>query len=51
MRQMQTSRGAQAAVARRRSGDDQVLPLDPRDADIVRAKRLLRKARIEAGAA
>ncbi len=32
-------------VARRRTEVEQILPLDPRDADIVRAKRLIQAAR------
>ena len=50
MRQVQVSRGRQAAAARRHTEDEQILPLDPRDADIVRAKRLMRAARTEGGA-
>ena len=50
MRQVQVSRTRQAAAARRHQDDEQILPLDPRDADIVRAKRLMREARSEAGA-
>ena len=50
MRQVQVSKARQTAAARRHTEDDQILPLDPRDADIVRAKRLARAARSEAGA-
>ena len=50
MRQVQISKARQTAAARRHTEDDQILPLDPRDADIVRAKRMARAARSEAGA-
>ena len=50
MRQVQVSRARQAAAARRPLEDEQILPLDPRDADIVRAKKLLKAARTEGGA-
>jgi hypothetical protein len=42
MRQLQISR-QRAASARRRARVDTLLPLDPRDPDIVRAKRLQRQ--------
>jgi hypothetical protein len=44
MRQLQISRQQRAARARRRTEADTLLPLDPRDADIVRAKLLQRTA-------
>jgi hypothetical protein len=47
MRQVQVSRARQAAAARRET-DEQILPLDPRDADIVRAKSLMRAAAVAA---
>jgi hypothetical protein len=50
MQQVQMSK-RHGAAARRRNEDEQILPLDPRDADIVRAKRLIRAARSEANAA
>ena len=43
MRQLQISR-QRAASARRRARVDTLLPLDPRDPDIVRAKQLQRTA-------
>lgn len=43
MRQLQISRQQRAASARRRAQVDTLLPLDPRDPDIVRAKRLQRQ--------
>ncbi len=43
MRQLQISRQQRAARARRRTQPDTLLPLDPRDPDIVRAKRLQRQ--------
>ena len=42
MRQLQINKVHQAARAHRHQDDTQVLPLDPRDPDIVRAKRLQR---------
>ena len=47
MRQVQESRRRQAAAVRRDT-DEQILPLDPRDADIVRAKSLMRAAAVAA---
>jgi hypothetical protein len=43
MRQLQISRRQRAASARRRAQPDTLLPLDPRDPDIVRAKQLQRQ--------
>jgi len=43
MRQLQISR-QRAASARRRARVDTLLPLDPRDPDIARAKQLQRTA-------
>ena len=51
MRQVQVGRERQAAVARRRTQDEQMLRLDPRDADIVRAKSLIRAETVAADAA
>jgi hypothetical protein len=42
MRQLQINKMHQSARAHRYQDDAQVLPLDPRDPDIVRAKRLQR---------
>jgi len=47
MRQVQVSRGRQAAAARRET-DEQNLPLDPPDADIGRAKSLMRAVAVAA---
>jgi hypothetical protein len=44
MRQLQMARQQRAARARRRAQVDTLLPLDPRDPDIVRAKQLQRQA-------
>jgi hypothetical protein len=44
MRQLQISRQQRAARAHRRTEADTLLPLDPRDPDIVRAKLLQRTA-------
>jgi hypothetical protein len=44
MRQLQISRPQRAGRARRRADADTLLPLDPRDPDIVRAKQLQRTA-------
>jgi hypothetical protein len=41
MQQVQMSK-RHSVAARRRPEDEQILPLDPRDADVVRAKRLMR---------
>jgi hypothetical protein len=43
MRQLQISRQQRAARARRRAQVDTLLPLDPRDPDIVRAKQVQRQ--------
>ena len=43
MRQLQISRQQRAARERRRTQPDTLLPLDPRDPDIVRAKELQRQ--------
>jgi hypothetical protein len=43
MRQLQISRQQRVARARRRAQVDTLLPLDPRDPDIVRAKQLQRQ--------
>ena len=43
MRQLQMTRQQQAARTRRRAQADTLLPLDPRDPDIVRAKQLQRQ--------
>ena len=51
MRQVQANKTYQAAGARRHAESEQILPLDPRDADIVRAKRLMRAASVKARAA
>ena len=48
MRQVQVSRAHQTAAARRQTDDEQILPLDPRDADIVRAKSLMRAGAVAA---
>lgn len=40
MRQLQISKQQRAASARRRAQAGTLLPLDPRDPDIVRAKQL-----------
>jgi hypothetical protein len=48
MRQLQINKVHQSARAHRHLADAQVLPMDPRDPDIVRAKRLQRAR--EAGA-
>ena len=45
MRQLQISKRQRAASARRRTQADTLLPLDPRDPDIVRAKQLQRRQR------
>ena len=45
MRQLQISRQQRAASARRRTQVAALLPLDPRDPDIVRAKQLRRQRR------
>jgi len=45
MRQLQISKQQRAASARRRTQVDTLLPLDPRDPDIVRAKQLQRQRR------
>jgi hypothetical protein len=42
MRQVQISREHRAAHARRHQDDDQVLPTELRDPDIVRAKQLMK---------
>ena len=47
MRQVQVCRARQAAAARHEA-DEQILPLDPRDADIVRAKSLMRAGAVAA---
>lgn len=44
MRQLEMTRQQRAARARRRAQVDTLLPLDPRDPDIVRAKQLQRQA-------
>ncbi len=43
MRQQQISKQQRAASARRRTQVETLLPLDPRDPDIVRAKQLQRQ--------
>jgi hypothetical protein len=43
MRQLQMTRQQRAARTRRRAQADTLLPLDPRDPDIVRAKQLQRQ--------
>lgn len=45
MSQLQITRRHRAASARRRGETEQFLPLDPRDPDIARAKRLQRRSR------
>jgi hypothetical protein len=45
MRQLQISQQQRAASARRRAQVETLLPLDPRDPDIVRAKQLQRQRR------
>lgn len=40
MQQVRISKGHHAARVRRHQQDEQVLPLDPRDPDITRAKQL-----------
>lgn len=45
MRQLQISKQQRAASMRRRAHVDTLLPLDPRDPDIVRAKQLRRQRR------
>ncbi len=52
MQQLQITkqhRAAQAARARRRGEAEPLLPLDPRDPDIVRAKQLQRRLRQQDG--
>jgi len=51
MRQLQINRMHQSARTHRHREDAQVLPLDPRDPDIVRAKRLQRASDAGAGPA
>ena len=46
MRQQQINRVHQAARAHRHQDDDLVLPMDPRDPDVVQAKRLQLAARL-----
>jgi hypothetical protein len=46
MTQLQISKRQRAASARRRAQVDALLPLDPRDPDIVRAKQLQRRRRL-----
>jgi hypothetical protein len=46
MRQQQINRIHLAARAHRHQDDDLVLPVDPRDPDVVRAKRLQLAARL-----
>jgi hypothetical protein len=45
MRQLQISKQQRAGSARRRAQVEVLLPLDPRDPDIVRAKQLQRQRR------
>jgi hypothetical protein len=45
MSQLQITRRHRAASARRRGETEQLLPLDPRDPDITRAKQLQRRSR------
>ncbi len=49
MRQLQISQRQRAARARRHSAAPPLLPLDPRDPDIVRAKQLQRQRRPRGG--
>jgi hypothetical protein len=44
MRQVQINKERQAAQARRHQEREQILPLDPRDPDIARARAKLRSA-------
>jgi hypothetical protein len=46
MRQLQIITGQREARARRHRDDEQFLPFDPRDPDLVRAKRLQALARL-----
>jgi hypothetical protein len=50
MRQVQISRERHAACARRRQEDEQILPTELRDPDIVRAKQLMNVARLDSAA-
>jgi hypothetical protein len=49
MSQLQITKKQRAASARRRGESEELLPLDPRDPDITRAKRLQRGSRKSSG--
>jgi hypothetical protein len=51
MRQLQIITGEREARSRRHRDDEQLLPLDPRDPDIARAKQLQALARLRTPAA
>ena len=51
MSQLQITKQQRSAAARRRGQVEPLLPLDPRDPDIIRAKKLQRRLRQPGGAA